>query len=487
MARGLYRAYLYAVTIGSMIFMAVGTGVLLGMVFAESPQVRGPYGFAPAREDIARAAVLAIVSWVVGLGLAGLHYWLIRGDLKADPSAAGSAVRSFFLNGAEALAVMIFVTDGAALLSGLGQSNQGDVSGALALGVVTLALAIAFELERRRTRPAEGAALVFQRLHLYGLPLIFLFFGGAIYWLQALQQTIESVLTSGGQLASGCGPGLYGNCTGPSPVGPWAAALWMSAAWGLYALLARGDTRSILRRVVHLIGFAFGAIITLVAIARGAELGLRALLGIGVSWDDFAHTYSFVPPLVFGALVLVAYGLRLRAEGVRLPMEAPAIRLLAVTIAAGLAAVPFWLGCGGLVDLLVERFAGGTPPSTSEWATTISYVVAGIAYPPLAILLSMDSARSRVAGPRRALVYALLAAGTLASAISAVVILFTLLSEVLGVPVANWQQVARTGMSALVVGLVIVGIHVRILVRERGRSEPPAPVPVQVPQSMAAQ
>jgi hypothetical protein len=487
MARGLYRAYLYAVTIGSMIFMAVGTGVLLGMVFAQSPQLRGPYGFAPARDDVARAVVLASVSWVIGLGLAGLHYWLIRRDLHADPLAAGSAVRSFFLNGAEALAVSIFVGDGAALLSGLGQSYQGDASGALALGVVTLALAVAFELERRRTRPAPGAALVFQRLHVYGLPLTFLFFSGTIYWLQALQQTMVSVLTSAGLLASGCAPGIYGNCADSSPVGPWAAALWMSAAWGLYALLARGDTRSILRRVVHLIGLAFGAIVTLVGIARGAELGLRALLGLHVSWGDFANNYSFVPPLVFGALVLVAYGLRLRAEGASLPAEAPAIRLLAVAIAAGLAAVPFWLGCGGLVDLLVERFAGGTPPSTGEWATTISYVVAGLAYPPLAILLGINNARSGIAGPRRALVYALLAAGTLASAIAAVVTLYTLLSGVLGVPVANGQQVAHASLSALAVGLVIVGIHVRILLSDRGSNQPPAPAPVEVSQSMAAQ
>jgi hypothetical protein len=487
MARGLYRVYLYAISVALLIFIAVGTGILLANMLTQNPQLVGQYGIPTSRDDTARSAVLAIVAWVIGGSLLGLHYWLIRRNIRAEPAAAHGAERAFFLNGAEALSAIVFVISGASVLSAIGQPYQGNVSGGLATAIVTFALAIILEVERRRARSAPGAALVFQRLHFYGVPLVLLLIAGIAYWIQALQQTIVIVVNNAGLLPNECGPDV--RCEYPSPAGQWASVALVSAIWALYWLLARGDTPSALRQVFHLIGLAIGVIITLVGIARGAELGLRALLHFSVGWEDFVVNYSFVPPLVLGAVVLAAYGLRLRADMADLGSEPAraASRLPAIAIMAGLAAIPFWIGCGGVLHELVETIISHTSSAdTALLATAGSLVIAGLAYPPLTYYLGRVSARTGASGARRALAYALLAIGTLTAAVGAVIALYTLISSLLAVPVTDGATLARSGLEALAIGLLMVGLNLRVILSERRRNQPPTHTPAPVPTGFPA-
>src|ERR1700694_216521 len=108
MARNLYRFYLYAVFIALLIFATVGLGRLLQTLLALTA-LRGENSTPPTRADIVQVAVFFAVSWIIAAVLAGLHYWLIRRDMQSDSSAGGNAIRSFFLNVVEFIAVPLAV------------------------------------------------------------------------------------------------------------------------------------------------------------------------------------------------------------------------------------------------------------------------------------------------------------------------------------------------------------------------------------------
>ena len=90
MARNLYRFYLYAVFLAMLIFAAVATGMLLQPLLSLTP-LRGTYGGVAAGATLVQAAVFAGVSWLIAGVLGGLHYWLIRRDMRSDPAAGGVA------------------------------------------------------------------------------------------------------------------------------------------------------------------------------------------------------------------------------------------------------------------------------------------------------------------------------------------------------------------------------------------------------------
>ena len=94
MARNLYRFYLYIVYIAFLIFVAVAIGFLLNTLLAFTP-LRGGYGAtAPDAQSVVQAVVFAVVASVIAGALAGLHYWLIRRDIRNYPAAGASAVGS---------------------------------------------------------------------------------------------------------------------------------------------------------------------------------------------------------------------------------------------------------------------------------------------------------------------------------------------------------------------------------------------------------
>ena len=106
MVRNLYRGYLYAVCIALLIAATTTTSISLGLLLMSTP-LRGPYDSPPGRSQLVQASVAFVTVWIVTLLLGGLHYWLIRRDMREDPAAGGGTVRSLFLNITQLIAAPI--------------------------------------------------------------------------------------------------------------------------------------------------------------------------------------------------------------------------------------------------------------------------------------------------------------------------------------------------------------------------------------------
>ena len=490
MARNLYRVYLYFVSLVMLVFAAVGAFMLLSNLLAQTA-LRGSYAPVPTQQEVVQQVVFAVVAWVIAGIVGGLHYWLIRRDMRSDPAAGKSAVRSFFLNGAEAIAALIALAAGVSALSGLGSSfpSQFDASGSVAAALIAGAVFAVLELERRRTRAAPGLATVFQRLHLFGVPLIFLVFYASNFVLSAIRETVGAVLYSAGAVPlcsaneAFSAPNAGACFMGPRLEFLWGAVVLIVGAWIGYAVLAREDTHSSLRAVTHILGFAVGAIFTVVGVERAVELVFRALLGVPVYWGDIITSYDFIAPLIFGLATALAYGLWLRRESAELPMGTETTGLVVTAISGVILAVPFWFGVGLLLNNAVESmFSAGFPPTQQDWAMSLALVVAGIAYVPIEYYLRGRSARTGNTGPRRGFVFALLAGGALTGAIGAVVMLYAIGTNLLSAPVADWQHVARIGAVALLVGVVITIVYLWQASRE-GFFRPAAKKPELAPEA----
>ncbi|WP_151757753.1 DUF5671 domain-containing protein [Dictyobacter vulcani] len=104
MARSLYRFYIYAVATALLIFAMSAFGSLLstGLAFTS---LRGSYQDIPTQAQFVQALSYACVAFLIAGFLGGLHYWLLRRDLRQEPQAANSAIRSFFLNTTEGISV----------------------------------------------------------------------------------------------------------------------------------------------------------------------------------------------------------------------------------------------------------------------------------------------------------------------------------------------------------------------------------------------
>ena len=73
--------------------------------------------------------------------------------------------------------------------------------------------------------------------------------------------------------------------------------------------------------------------------------------------------------------------------------------------------------------------------------------------------------------PQRALELALLAIGMLDTVISLIVLLFTLLTAILGNPLNQWQESARASASGLVIGVVLLFMYGRLALAQRAKPE----------------
>lgn len=492
--RALYRIYLYVVVLFLLFFAAIATALFLSTIFSATA-LNGASQRTLSQAEVVRSAVFVVLAWLIAAGLGGLHYWLIRRDQAADAQAGAGAVRSFFLNLAEFVAALTALITGTIALSGIGRPFSGGLAPTYAIALVFLGLFALLEAERRRAQAGPGAALVLQRIHFYGMQLVALLFFVISTVTSALHLTLTFMLVRAGLLSCNfAGSGVL-----PSPDAPecfvdevgiadgrflasaWAAAAFAVAAWIGYGLLARRDTRSALRQVLHFAGYAAGVIAVLVGIERAAELLLRAAFGIAPSAIDFAGRYEFLSPAILGAGVALVYALWLAHEAGRGPLDAHTMGLSALAVTAGLLAVPFWVGCGLLLYRLIERASPATAQPTAEsWAFSLALALTGAVYVPAALRLRQRSLALGIRTPRRGFGLILLAAGIATSALALVFLLFTLATAALGSPLDNWQELARSAASALVVGLVVVGIYVQQARSERwwvGTPTPPALTP----------
>ena len=493
MARGLYRVYLYVVTILLLVFATVSVSSLISTLLRLTG-LRGSYSTAPTGSEVTQNVVLALVTLVIVAGLGGLHYWLIRRDMASDPQPGASGVRSLALNLALGVATLVAAISGAAALSQFDLLFRNDVASSLAVALGALGLAVALEWERRRAPATQGAALVFQRLRLDGLGLV-LVLTLIGFLIPAVNQTEAFIGQASGALQC-TNPALlnqpegpfggpyYPPCVGSQVIGQWAAAALIIVVWLLYLRMSSRDVRTLIRPIFLLLGFTAGIVTLVIGLQRAAEYILRLLTSVAADRPDYLNAFDFGPLMVYAALALAVYGWWLRSGVQREPLDAPTTRLTMRAIAGAIFAVPFWLGAQMLLnDLFIRLFPGAQPPATN-WRLATAMAIAGIAYIPLALWLGSSSRAEGIKGPRRGFVLALLAAGALVTAGGAATLIYSVVTAILNVPLPDWQSVARQAGAALIVGLVLGGLYLWLAMREGQFAR--APKPEEAPEAPAA-
>lgn len=480
MARSLYRFYLYTIFIALVIFAVVVTAQLLSTLFALTP-LRGTYDSPPTHAELVQSLVFAIVGWIISGTLGGLHYWLIRRDQRSDPSAGASAIRSFFLNATEATGVLMVVSLIGFSVLGTWAYTEGGGSSSIGVALPTLAMVLLLEWERRRFPAAKGAALVFQRLHFFGVQSILVALLAGVFINNTFRPLI-SLLFFGGQ---GQCSGDY--CPSYNATGLTVMLLWFIAGWLVYCWLTRDDSSRIVRMIMHGSSLAFGAGWTLYGVFVAFELILRALFKLPVTLPDIlgiSAAYDFVSPLVLGILITSIYHLLLRDVSQRGLLEQSTRWLTEWAIGTVLLAGTFWGGAGyGLYNLLQTIAPSPAAPDSQAWVTTLALLITGLSYIPLDLYIrrrfALDPAGAM--GPRRGLVLALLAAGIMALAIGGSVALYAWGTSLFGSPITNWPQIAHAGLATAIVGTLVIGIYIwpvrgeHLLSRPAKIDQPPIP------------
>jgi hypothetical protein len=480
MARGLYRVYLYIVTIALAVFATVSVSSLLSVLLRLTP-LHGSYSSGPSGPEVTQSVVLALVALVIVAALGGLHYWLIRRDMASDAQPGASGVRSFTLNLAVGITTLVAAIAGAAALSSFDLVFTNDVASSLATALAALGLALALEWERRRATPSHGAALVFQRLRIDGLGLILAL--TLIYYITNVVNQTERLIgyaTGAFQCVTsfptGPYPGpYYPQCVGSQLIGQWAAAVLIIVVWLLYLRVSVNDQQTLIKPIFLLLGFTAGVITLIVGLQRAAEYVMRFATTTGAARPDYLNGFDFTPVFVYSAVALGVYGWRLRQSGAHEPLDAPTTRLTMRAIGAALFAAPFWVGVEMLIHNLLIQVAPGTQSATTNWQTASATAIAGVAYVPLALWLGSGSRAEGVKGPRRGFVLALLAAGALVTAGSAATLIYAVVTAALGVPLPEWQDVARQAGAALIVGVALGGLYLWLAAREGQFTRAPRP------------
>jgi len=481
MARSLYRFYLYAMFVVLVTFAVSATSQLLTTLFTFTP-LRGEYASAPAQTDLVRSLVFALVSWLTSGTLGGLHYWLIRRDLRSEPAAGTSAIRAFFLNATEAAGTLLVVPlVGFALIENWAFNASGNVAYAAGIALPTLTMIGLFEWERRRARVQRGAALIFQRLHFFGVQLILLFFLASAFSV-AIRPLINGVFF-GGHI--GCN--LNSECSSYNLTGLVVTLLWFTCGWLIYGFLTSQDSSRLVRMIMHGISLAFGIGFALVGVFLGLELAVSPLFHLPISAGDIlgsGASHDFVSPLLSGLLIIAISHWLLRDLSHRHLVDLRIRRLSEQTIAAVLLAGTFWWGCAYLLYNLLQAVAPApTGPDGNSWVLTIALILSGLSYIPLDLSIQRRFTLDPTAtiGPRRGLVLALLGASILAVAIGGATALYTWLTAVLGSPLTNWPQVAHAGLAAATVGVIVASIYLwtiraeHLFTRHSTPVQPPAP------------
>jgi hypothetical protein len=275
--------------------------------------------------------------------------------------------------------------------------------------------------------------------------------------------------------------GGFTGCPGPNLLSTVASTLFIMLFWIGYGYFTRNDSISLLRRILHFASFAFGVGFVLYGVSLAIELGFLALFGVSLPASEILSGYNFTAFITFGLLVTAVYTLWLRIAARKEPAAlgwATAF-LVGEAIITALFAGAFWWGVA-LVLLNAFESLAGIQPGPRGWSPALALIITGLAYIPLDFYLhrryKLDAAIA--SDPRRGFVFALIGGGILSAAIGGAVALYSLGTYLLGSPFENWQQVARSGASAFVVGILILGIYLWTARREHlfsGLIKRPAP------------
>lgn len=468
MARSLYRFYLYAVATALLIFAITAFGSLLSTGLAFTP-LRGTYGSIPTQAQFVQAVSYACVAFLIAGLFGGLHYWLIRRDLRQDSQAANSAIRSFFLNTTEGISVAFGVPLLGSALYSLASTYYSGYIYVWSVALSFLLLACLVHLERRRTGELTGLALVFQRIHIFGVQFILLVTVAVFFVLvPAIREVIDTFFFGG---VAQCGTGS--SCTPANPLWLLISLLWVAGSWIFYSWTACQDRSLATRLIFHGLGLASGVAFLL----RGCFLGIVVLLHLGYRDPiqlsqilGYQGTYDFFSPLVLGVLLIGIYAWSLNSCVRQELMRLEVLRLTMLAIVGAILAGAFWWGIGRALDngLRVLFPVSGIIVDRQAWFESWALVLSGLCYVLVDWYVRRIYKRDRelVAGPRRGYVLTLLAAGVLAGAIGLAVVLYTGITTLLGSAVSDWQLAAQGGLSAFLVGAVLVGIYLPTALRE---------------------
>jgi hypothetical protein len=469
--RNLYRFYLYTVFIALLIFMTVAVGRLLSTGLAFTP-LQGSSGSAPSQAEVIQSSVFALITLLIAGALGALHYWLIRRDMRNDPTASSSAIRSFFLNITEAIGVSLAVpVFGFLVLTTLAQSTGANVVASAAFAIATFALVLILELERRRTTLTSGVALTFQRLHCYGVQVLLLVYL-TYSWLNAVRPLVDSLLFGG--------RGAREACSAPNSFCPTSnvpllllSVLWFVVFFMSYGLTVRNDNASLLRLILHGAGFAYGVGFILAGLWQALLLLLFFIpFRLPVPFKDIFGPFAghdVVSPLTLGVLVVILYSWWLRIASKQQLIKPNVLALMEWAIAGVLAEISLWWGVGNLLYNFLQLLDhSSSVPDASSWASCIAFVLVGAGSIGIDLYLHRrHTIEPVVAGsPRRGFVFALLGGGILSFAIGGATALYAWATSLLGTPISDWQQVTHVGLAAWIVGLFLVGIYLWTARRE---------------------
>lgn len=474
MARTLYRIFLYFVLTVMLGFAAFSLGSLLSTLLRLTA-LRGAAS-APTGTELVQNTVLAAIGLVFFLAVGGLFYWLIRRDIAQDAGAARGGVRALFLNLAQAAAALIALFMGISAFQATMQSFYSpDASVPVAVTLVAVAVLALEQFERTRFAPAPGAPIVLQRLHVYGVQVVVLLTSISL-WFNAIYASVRVLFADWGLIPNACYmspaelPPMPVDCPLARELpAQWLTVVWAVAIWGLYIWLARGDARSVLRKVAQFLGFVVGLISTIAGVEQAAELGLRSAFGLESNVPAaLAFNFDFFQALIFGAVVMAAYGIWLVKEASVSPMGDRGTKLTALALSAIVLGVPFYVAIVQLLHGLMESAVTGAAVSHERLAASLGLLIAGLAHPVVAFALRQRSTAEAPIGPRRGFVLAGLAVGALAGTIGGAITLYLLITALLGSPVgANWPANARLGAEVLLVGGYVAGVHLWRMLAEQ--------------------
>jgi hypothetical protein len=496
MARSFYRLYLYSIYIFLLIFLAIDTGQFLNKLLAFTP-FRISYSQPPTHEEFVQSVVLTIIAWLIAGVLAALHGWLIRRDARQDPAVANSLIRSLFLNITEAVGVTLAVAVG-----GFSLFNQATRDGVIPIAasivVPTLILVGLLEWEREQAQATSGLALFFQRLQFYRVQFDLLTFL-SIGWIFAFRPLVDGLLFHGQITLDACkssfGSESYFSPTYCPTYNNYyllASILWFLLFWLGYEWLSRKDDSRIMRFIFHGLGLASGISLILASLHKGVELLLLPLFKIpGAKLQDIlgpSASYDFVSPLVLGILVTGVYHFWLHRAAKRGLIHTESKCSLEITIAALVAAQFFWIGCGmGIFHTLQVLTHTSNPDfgppwlntDAHAWLLTIAFIIAGLAYIPLDILLRRRNAKdpATASAALRGLTLAFFGSGVVIWVIGSIGSLYLWITAALAAPVDNWQQTIHIALAMCITGIVLMGIYLWPVLRGKHAVQQAAPLP----------
>jgi hypothetical protein len=310
--------------------------------------------------------------------------------------------------------------------------------------------------------------------------------------LTGVVRSLLDALVFGGRTFNSPPCGGFTGCPNNNLLTQTLSVLWVALFWCGYGYFNRRDSGSLLRRVLHFASLAYGVVFLLLGVQAGLDLVLRAAFRLPITPADIVTPLGgpdVASSLVLGLLVTGVYSLWLRIAAWVQP-DSWSVTLASIeAIGAALLAASFWWGLGLLLFYTLESlFSASHLPQTRDWTAALAFVITGIA----SLLLDRDlrwrSVREEsLTAPRRGFFFALLGCGTLAGAIGGVVALYALGTFLLGSPFVDWPVVARQGLSAFVIGVVVVGLYLWRAQREHLlRIQPESPVQPQAPVVEAA-